>query len=728
MSDSKAVFALRKAGEIEKALELARTLMDQTPEDTWLIRAYGWSLYDAVKRAEKSKNRPKALELMVEFNRLQIPEDDELLLKQRGHYQITLLGSETHLAEALRRARQKLRVSPNDTEVAKDYAWILCDGVTHALNIRNGELAGKLAEELQALSSRIPAEEEVLHKKISWCIEGDSLISKARKASREGHTPESLELFRRAYQENRSSEAATGLGWELYKTLKGCKTDDAKSTQQATSLILEYVALEQECIEKPSLLHSLMVGQMARFAEFNPVHVPCLRACGGDAFRDEDFERYQPPGGNKDFDGLVEKVLRSVYHAVNEWTPSSVRSVAANDTALRMTQDDAQWAAALFGRYYERFPNQEWFPYYYGKLLLKTDQPSAAREHIVSVVRRKRNEFWAWDNLADTYGEGHEEEKIDCLCRALTCRVQDRSFLVNVHTSLVPLLRKTGLYREARTELDLAIQIRSQKQWSLRSLCGYLAEDWYQQTEPLPSNEALYSKRGPRADLLLYDSEDWKTAVITGATQASKGRETLVFVGYMVGNELKEVPVRERDFPGIAELDKGSPVSVIIDEGRGRDVVVCLKQREGSEWDAIPSQVGVVKNINEAKGVAAVALSRKQICLVHRDQFPLVEELETGDVLGVRTRLNKRRLLVPLTVGRSSSMPPADLVKEFAGELNVLDGGRFGFVHDIYIPKALLADERLSDGAMVAGKALCEWNNKKNCFSWSALTVAPGQE
>ena len=48
---AKEVFALRKAGELDQALEKGRLYYADRPDDVWLVRAYGWTLHDALKRA-----------------------------------------------------------------------------------------------------------------------------------------------------------------------------------------------------------------------------------------------------------------------------------------------------------------------------------------------------------------------------------------------------------------------------------------------------------------------------------------------------------------------------------------------------------------------------------------------------------------------------------------------------------------------------------------------------
>ena len=45
------IFALRKQGQFQQALETARREYGERTSDIWLLRAYAWTLYDHVKAA-----------------------------------------------------------------------------------------------------------------------------------------------------------------------------------------------------------------------------------------------------------------------------------------------------------------------------------------------------------------------------------------------------------------------------------------------------------------------------------------------------------------------------------------------------------------------------------------------------------------------------------------------------------------------------------------------------
>ena len=52
---TKEVFALRKAGELERAYAMAQHLIGENPNDEWNQRAAAWCLIDLIKKSTQQK-------------------------------------------------------------------------------------------------------------------------------------------------------------------------------------------------------------------------------------------------------------------------------------------------------------------------------------------------------------------------------------------------------------------------------------------------------------------------------------------------------------------------------------------------------------------------------------------------------------------------------------------------------------------------------------------------
>ena len=84
MTSSKEVFELRRAGKLSEAYEMALERMAAPDRDAWDDRAYGWCLVDLVKKHASEGASPERAGYIDQLKTLTVPEDDEILTKQRG--------------------------------------------------------------------------------------------------------------------------------------------------------------------------------------------------------------------------------------------------------------------------------------------------------------------------------------------------------------------------------------------------------------------------------------------------------------------------------------------------------------------------------------------------------------------------------------------------------------------------------------------------------------------
>jgi tetratricopeptide (TPR) repeat protein len=732
MSDSREIFALRKKGLLEEALELARQHTKEDTQDRWVIRAYGWTLYSLIKKSYKAKDATTALEYLEEFKDLKIAEDDELLLQQVTRYEIKLLGSEEQLAAYLQAARDRIRDFPGDVDALIDYGWRLDVGIHHAYKTKNMEIVAILFKELQAVGTQVPGDDP-LQEQIGRCRilaqpdAVDSLIARAKEASRADKVDESLALYRKIVNERpESTDMITGFGWEVSKKLKSLDPEEQADRETALALSIEYVGIQSQ-VEKPGRLHSAVLRQLSRFPESDPAFLACLRSCLSDAFSEEDYARYKPEGGDKEYDSLVEKLIKAIYHGAKKLAQGGKPSggiVKGEDTP----EDTIGWAAAFVGTYYQRFPDQEWFPYYYGTLLLLSKDTERARPFILETVRKKPTESWAWRSLSATYPPEQIDHKIACLCKALDCPTQNPAYLVNARLELAKLLKTAKHFAEARVEVDTIIHIRKANRWKVSpDLLAHTQESWYLGAPELPDNKAFYKTKIPEAIRLLDEGADWLEAIVTGMSPKAEGRAGKIYLSYRAGSEVHEVSVNAGRHEMLTDAAKGSPVKIIVESRKGRKTVVLADLREGEPWDVLPLDVGLVTHVNQERGLTSVALGKSTFCLVHHDRFPEVLGYKAGDALGLRSRRGTPgERPIPLSVEPTTSKPEADFARSFRGKIRIskTPKGLFGFVHDVYISQGFLKELDIKKTDVeVCGQAVCEWNNRKSEYTWKAVSI-----
>lgn len=641
MPDSRDIFRLRKEGQHNAALDLARTLYRETPADAWLTRAYGWCLHDGLKTAQQTHDLPQMQGLLAEFDRLAIgeSEDDQSLRGARDNW--------------------RGRVAPEG----------------------GGPPLAVLSHQAKALSDA-------------------------------GNRRDALRLFREAMRRfPELPQAATSLAWEIERALKDVVSAEAIDGSEVRSLLQEYARLPH--IEKPSSLHSLVLMRATQAVERLTTFIPFLRWWDPANFRPEDFQRYTPAGSERSYDSLVERAIRALHKAAK----------------TEQSAENIRWAAELVGEHYAKFPEQGWFEYYYGQLLVQTGDLARARELIVPIARRKQGEFWAWDNLAATYGAEDGGKKLACLCRALLCRTKDESFLVNVHTELGALLVGLQMHAEARFEIGKAATIRQEKSWKpadeMRRIRDWQSAGWYKSAAALESNEALYCKHAPLAEELLYEGLPLTPGVVVQHLPPRDDKPALTFVGYVQAGALVEVGVKTDRFEDLNGASQGQPVSLQVQDSGPHPVIVSVKRRDGSPWDIVTARIGVVRHVNAEKGVTAVALGRDEFCLFHHDRFPEMARADIGMAVAVKVRHDEKRdILRALAWEKTDKRPAASFCKVFEGSVEVNDGGRFGFVsHEVYVPLELIEQVGLANADRVRGVAVSELNKKKNEYGWRALTV-----
>ena len=132
------VFALRKEGRLDDALPMARLIYKQSPTDSWAIKALGYCLYDAVKRANERQDANELRALVDEFSAMKIDEyEDGVLWKcqqiaidmadptsevRQKAKELSKRGNHAQAAEFLRSA---LKDSPNHFALQESLGWEL---------------------------------------------------------------------------------------------------------------------------------------------------------------------------------------------------------------------------------------------------------------------------------------------------------------------------------------------------------------------------------------------------------------------------------------------------------------------------------------------------------------------------------------------------------------------------------------------------------------------------
>jgi hypothetical protein len=108
----------------------------------------------------------------------------------------------------------------------------------------------------------------------------------------------------------------------------------------------------------------------------------------------------------------------------------------------------------------EQFPHFQYPAYFNAKLLLALDDKQNMLKLLLPFARKKRNDFWVWEILAEAFSED-TEKVFACYCKALSCKSPEE-MLVNLRQKMAKILIARKSYNEAKTEIDLLISARTE--------------------------------------------------------------------------------------------------------------------------------------------------------------------------------------------------------------------------------------------------------------------------
>lgn len=148
-------------------------------------------------------------------------------------------------------------------------------------------------------------------------------------------------------------------------------------------------------------------------------------------------------------------------------------------------------------------PEYQYPSYFKAKLLLATGDKEQVLKSFLPFAKKKRNEFWVWELIAETFAND-DERKFACLCKALSLKTSD-DFLIGTRKKLVPILIEKALYIEAKTEIVKIHTTIKRHGWKIPSqLNAWLNEAWFKTTNHNSNNQEFYNQHVALAEELLF--------------------------------------------------------------------------------------------------------------------------------------------------------------------------------------------------------------------------------
>lgn len=151
----------------------------------------------------------------------------------------------------------------------------------------------------------------------------------------------------------------------------------------------------------------------------------------------------------------------------------------------------------------ENHPEYQYPPYFKAKLLLALGDGKEVLTNFIPFAKKKRNDFWVWELLADTF-QPEDERKIACLCKALSLKTPNE-FLINTRQKLAEILIEKNKFQEAKTEIEKILLARNDNNWKVpKKILEWTEQDWFKNNTSLKDNFPFYKQYLKSAEEILF--------------------------------------------------------------------------------------------------------------------------------------------------------------------------------------------------------------------------------
>ena len=166
-------------------------------------------------------------------------------------------------------------------------------------------------------------------------------------------------------------------------------------------------------------------------------------------------------------------------------------------------------------------PEYQYPPYYKAKLLLAMGEKDNILSSLLPFVRKKRNDFWAWDILSEAF-QNDEEKIFACYCKGLSCPSPEE-MTVKLRTKIVTFFMKKEMWNEAKTEIQLIGKIYHQNGWNIPSQITYwMNHPWFSSSKENMDNQKIYLEYALVAEEILYNDIEEETVLVTFVNSEKK--------------------------------------------------------------------------------------------------------------------------------------------------------------------------------------------------------------
>jgi hypothetical protein len=281
------------------------------------------------------------------------------------------------------------------------------------------------------------------------------------------------------------------LSWQTGKMIFALHKEHPADFQKPTH-ILEIVKAFP--FPKPSESYSFLFKAFHKSLKESDNYNQFADWWGFDNLRQEDYEKEKLADGKEIMSIAEQAYITYAKHLL----PKQVQPGVIN-----FDREKAESFILSLDSVIKNYPQYQYPPYFKAKLLLALGDIESMRSTLIPFAKKKKNDFWVWDLLSETYPDD-KEKVLSCYCKGLTCQAPEE-MIVGLRRKMASLLVQKKLFTEAKTEIDLLTRSLQSKGFRIpQEVLNWREQEWYKKASAKPSNTEFYKKHSGIADGLLF--------------------------------------------------------------------------------------------------------------------------------------------------------------------------------------------------------------------------------
>lgn len=780
MYDSKQITQLRKSGRLKEAFDLAKRLLNDNPNDEYILNAYAWVLYSIVK-LESTRNLSLANNFFSELCALETKLKNDMLTENVNKLRPKLNPIYSNINQANELSKNgKIKEAINifytlkqngqlSIEFHEVYGWALYRYAKYFLDSMTNDKFINLLKEYLSLDNEKPS---MLHSAMLSLAMGFTNI----------HRDFNLFEFFMAWNPDFFTD-------EDFQ--EQCNKDDGKTYPSLVTRFIKTLVTNQCSFDVDFLIskigHEIVIESIREtffwmlinaykenktscmWSIFNR-YVNNYSIFGGSYWHSEILklaERYMI-GNNlwRFFEFLkiwnIENFIDSDYlEEKNEQyinKPLVLKSIKKLFECIKDSDkyaDDIQWVLDLYSCSIDKFDDNVWLLREYALLLNKIENTEDANKIYKNLILELKEQAYIWHEFGNIVKSNNRELAISMFCKALTLQ-NDEDMIGNIMLDLSELLLDKKEFKVAFSILMRYKAHREEKGWKLLPRFQELLskiDTTINDDRVCVSIEDFYRKNKIMAEEHILSGIPTHHIILSRIFKDKNNIELLVFTD-LKNIEFISKRKKHKNLKN-AKINDIFAAKLYFDKSKQKYSILSLEESAYTFDEMINNcdeAIAIVNSINTKKGLFHCYINLNVGGIMHFADTGLRPNI--GDFIKIKynLRINKKENKQELYIlkAEKTSEINESLIKKVDGELKLkyktdsktldfedlfdthiehddnfqemrdnIKKPDFAFIEDCYVPKSVLEQYNILSNYFVKAKALFSERKK----SWEVFEI-----